>query len=192
MIVYPCNARPLRRYARQLLLFAGALAMSACAGLGARSDHDPQANFSELNTFAWQAPQRADDDERAVWDNDLLARRVAQAVRDELTDRGYREVAADEADFLVTYSTGERERTRGSSLGVGFGRGFGSRSSLFLGQQVHLDRRDEGVLVLDIIETGEQALIWRGWAARDVSDGRFAEEQVKRYVKGILERFPPS
>ena len=173
-------------------LLAGLLVISlvACATVGARSDHERGTRFDQLQSFAWLPSQREESQQRAVWDNDLLARRVERAVRETLSARGYTETDADSADFLVTYTTDQKSRMQGSSFGFGFGR-HSRHSSVFMGQNLHLSERDESVLIIDIINPTNQHLLWRGWATRDVTSGEFPERALQRYVEGILKKFPP-
>lgn len=174
------------------VVFAGLLLISlaACATVGARSDHDAQASFSGLNSFAWLPEQREAGHTRAVWDNDLLARRVQRAVRNTLTERGYGESDPDTADFVVSYTTDQRARMHGTSFGFGIG-SYYRHSSIFMGQNLHLREREESVLIIDVINPDNEHLIWRGWATRDVTSGEFSERDVNRYVEAILKRFPP-
>ena len=173
-------------------LLAGLLVLSltACATIGARSDHDSGASFEQLQSFAWVPSQREEGQPRAVWDNDLLARRVERAVRDTLTSRGYEETERETADFLVTYTTDQRSRMHGTSFGFGVGRHY-RHSTIFMGQDLHFRERDESVLIIDVIAPDNEHLIWRGWATRDVTSGEFPERALQRYVEGILKKFPP-
>jgi len=179
-----------QKFARTLLVGLLLISLAACATVGARSDHDTGASFDQLQRFAWIPTEREQGQARAVWDNDLLARRVERAARQTLSERGYEETDRESADFLVTYTTDQRTRIQGSSFGFGVGQRYG-HGSIFMGQNLHVRDRDESVLIIDIIDPESEHLIWRGWASRDVTSGEFPERALQRYVEGILKKFPP-
>jgi hypothetical protein len=172
------------------------LALGACAQTPVRTDHDPAADFAALESFAWVTPteQRVED---PMLDSALLTRKVQRATIAELTSRGYREVASGEADFIVTYHTASRERIRDlyptSSFHWQFGGGFRSRSAFGIGwsHRTPVESIQEGTLIIDIIDTRDNELVWRGWSSGPVTPSRFSNESITTIVHEILSRFPP-
>ena len=106
-----------------LLVFIGGLLSAACHSISLRSDYDPEADFQSLRSFAWQPPPKALHPHPFV-DNSLLRKQVRSAVRAELRARGYREVAAEEADFLVTFHVTLQSKNRSFYYGQPYGGGF--------------------------------------------------------------------
>jgi hypothetical protein len=54
---------------------------------------------------------------------------------------------------------------------------------------------DEGTLLLDVLQSGSGALLWRGSGVATVREKSTPEKRTKRInaaVKKILERFPPN
>ena len=176
-----------------LTLILAAL-LAACAGTGVRYEHDPSVDFSEYQSFAWRSPSR-EQIEDPILDSEFLDRKVREAVAFALIDRGYRSVAPSEADFLVTYHTGKRERVESSGVNVGLGfhnrhsRHFGTSYGFMFGDDVR--SVPEGMLIIDVIdrETGE--LTWRGWRATRLSQEGFDRQHVQEQVRLILSDFPP-
>ncbi len=170
------------------------LILAACASTPARTDYDDSATFADLRTFAWLEPAY-ESVEDPLLDSQLLGAKVRRATVSALSARGYVEVAMDQADFLVTYHTTTRERMRDSGFTVGFGIGRGSyrRGSrhIFLGHNDWNETYQEGTLILDIIRSADDRLVWRGWKSDRVYRDRFTDEGVERAVRNIIEAFPP-
>jgi len=174
--------------------------ISGCA-TPIKAEFDEGVNFQEYRTFAWSAPDRRQIKD-PILDSGLLDRRMGHAVRETLKARGFEEVAADEADFLVTYHTTTRERlSGGSSVRVHIASGhrypyhphwYGPR--YYAVAPFHDDRRSyqEGTLMIDIVDRERQELIWRGWRAGEVRQDRFRDDRLRQQVERILGDFPPS
>jgi hypothetical protein len=163
--------------------------LSGCATIRVQTDYDPAADFSHLHTYAWQPrDQRADADPRT--NNDLLDGRVRAAVDRGLQARGY-EIATDHTpDFRVAYIVMIDTKTDIRSIPVSYGWGAWG----IVGTETYVDRYDEGTLLLDVIDTSTNKLIWRGSAAARVMSYDSPEENTQRVneaVGKILERFPP-
>lgn len=179
------------KYALTLLC---ALAIAGCAGVPVRTDHDADTRFETFRNFAWLEPAH-DQVADPVLDSQLLGTKVRRAAVANLTARGYREVPADRADFLVTYHTASRERMRDSNvtIGWGFGRGYYHRGhrSIWVDQTYWNDSFQEGTLMLDVIDASSNRLVWRGWVSTRVHRDSFTDAAVERAVSDILARFPP-
>lgn len=179
---------------RTLALLSTCLLVAACAGTGVKYEHDPDANLASYRSFAWLAPERADVQD-PILDSDFLDRKVRDAVAITLIDRGYLSAPAREADFLVTYHTGKRERVESSGVSVGVGvhnrhsRHFGTSYGFMFGDDVR--SRPEGMLIIDIVERETGTLVWRGWRSTRLDQERFDGAQVLEQVRLILADFPP-
>lgn len=177
----------------RLLLPILAVLVAGCAQ-NVRTEYDRTTDFQSLETFAWRAPEDRQV-ENPILDSDLLDRRVKSAVTETLTSRGYREVAPEKADFVVTYHTAKEEKLRersGFSFAFGVGYHYGPHSTI-----IHTGpgtrSYSEGALILDIAipeEDGDR-LVWRSWREARLTQAAFSEKSVRAMVRGILERFPP-
>ena len=186
-------SRSLRRFATSAL----ALMLVTLAGCAAtpRHEFDQQANFSELQSFAWLEPEYGKQGvgiSDPVLDSPLLGQRVENAVKSVLQERGYR-LAEENPDFLVTYHTavGEKERRSGSYMSLGYGRGH----SPFFGTGILLDMTPrsfkEGTLIVDVVDAETEELIWRGWNDTILNQRNFDQQRVNETVRFILGAFPP-
>ncbi|HYW03501.1 MAG TPA: DUF4136 domain-containing protein [Gammaproteobacteria bacterium] len=163
-----------------------AIALTGCAGVPVNTDFEHGAPFARLHTFTWRAPASRTGKSTPVWDNEIFGQRVARAVRADLTSQGYKSVHPPRADFIVTYSTAQRERMRGSSVGFGYWTG-----PWFLDQSVAFQSYQENTLILDVIDARTGQLIWRGWSSGIIDEDHMDTKTVTRVVDAILKEFPP-
>ena len=137
--------------------------------------------------------------------NPLNEQRIRAAVESELAAKGYRQVPIDQADFVVAFSLGARDRVRVrqyyNDFGYryhGFHRGF-SRFNSFgrfgafgpgYGSTVSVRTFTEGTLVVDIFENTHKEAIWHGSASKRLSRENGTAELIDEAVMALLAEFP--
>lgn len=180
---------------RRFQTLAAVVLLGACAGLGVRVEHDPQSDLSDYRNYTWSAPERATDAEvqDPILDSPFMDRKVAEAVRAVLTESGYQEVDAEQADFYVTYHTSRRERRddSGLSVGIGVGHVWPHRHGYYRVGHDAYSSYPEGTLVIDIIDAEDERLVWRGWKSARISQASLDAGRVRSIVGDILSEFPP-
>lgn len=127
---------------------------------------DPEYDFSTIETFEWAPPPESS----LATSDPFLHAHIVNAIQFQLTSHGLTEVEAN-ADVRVTYhmSTQTDVSLRSSSVGYGFGSygmgGWGYYGYGF-GGPVYTDTRvvevERGSLMVDIWDSSENELIWRG------------------------------
>jgi len=177
------------------LILGLALAGLLLAGCSPRiyTEQDEQAHFDSYHSYAWLSPPPGKVRD-PILDSQILEGRVRRAVEGNLKTRGYDEVQADAGpDFLVTYHTASKQKIESSGASFSFGvldtfpRGFGA-VAVPLGPDV--ESRDEGTLMVDIIDGRSKRLVWRGWTTGWESQDNYTQEAVNSAVQQILEKFP--
>ncbi|MDY6790355.1 MAG: DUF4136 domain-containing protein [Thermodesulfobacteriota bacterium] len=173
-----------------LVVFVG------CSGIEVSQDYDVTADFSHWKTFDWYlAKQKKTGDLRV--DNPLLDSRIRKAVDRSLAQKGFRRIFKGIPDFYVGYKYAiftriGSERVR-SGIGFRFG-GSGSFGGIGIGTGTDVRGYDEGMLVIDITDTQNKKLLWRGTGTRRVSrhsDPKKITKQINQNVEKILAQFPP-
>ncbi|MGD8378692.1 MAG: DUF4136 domain-containing protein [Gammaproteobacteria bacterium] len=181
------------RIPRLVSLFLLLALLAACAPR-VMTEHDPQARFGNYRQFAWQVPTEDKKVSNPVLDSQLLAERMQRLVSEILNGRGFREVARDKADFLVTYHTASRQQFRSSNVGVSVGvfsgwpHGYGT---VFVDNPNDIRSYDQGVLMIDISDAASGKLVWRGWSYVPATQDQFRGDELYELVNRILSRFPP-
>ncbi|MBU6421512.1 MAG: DUF4136 domain-containing protein [Gammaproteobacteria bacterium] len=174
------------------LLLVSVLALAACAPR-VYVERDNTANLSGLHTFAWVSPPIGPV-ANPILDSQILEERVQRAVVADLTARGFTQVAANQSpDFTVTYHTVSKQKleSSGASFAIGFGGyypyGFGN---VVVPVGSNVQSREEGTLMLDIIDARSKRLVWRGWTKDWISLDNYSEQAVAEDVHKILAKFP--
>jgi len=177
-----------------LMIFLALL--TSCSGIEVSQDYNMKADFSNLKTFDWHlAKQKKTGDLRV--DNPLLDSRIRQAVDSSLAQKGYQMKFKGTPDFYVGYKYAILKRIRSERVRTGIGFGFGgsgSFGSIGIGTGSDVREYDEGMLVIDITDTKNRKLLWRGTGTRRVfrhSSPKETTKKVNQTVEKILSQFPP-
>ena len=108
--------------ASSLALIVSALLAGGCTSPSSperASQTAPDANFAAYRTFGWQPPPAAGSEEPMR----LLDSNIREAIRTEMTRRGYTE-AKDDPDLWIAYETAADERLKSSPFRIGIGVGI--------------------------------------------------------------------
>jgi hypothetical protein len=171
--------------------------VSGCATqLRVGSDYDQSATFRDYHTFTvMQREHRALENPL----NPLVAARVGDAIRADLTGRGYVEAGDPEvADFVIDFTIGSRERTDITTYPqpyAGWGRGRpGWWGGPYWDDAVDVHQYQEGTLSLDVFDTRSHRPVWHGWAKNELRDDDMERSAgpVQRAVAAVLAKFPPT
>lgn len=163
-------------------------ALFGCSSISVSSDYDESADFSELRTFAWMLESKGGHVDVGVEDP-LIRSRIQIAIARELEAKGYRHVA-EEPDFEVTYHARTQEKIHVQSVpraGPMVGPRWG-------GTYTEVYQYDEGTLIIDVIHTSTQRLLWRGTAKAAVDWQASPEARtalINEAVQKTLAEFPP-
>src|SRR4029077_1953594 len=171
------------------------LAASAAIGQDVRYNFDKNADFSKFKTYKWV------NIKDAAKPNELMDKQIVAAVDSELATKGLSKVDGDNADLYVGYQAGvgqEKEFTSFNSdwgYGGGWYRGggdggmggmrttTGQTSTIYIGQ-----------LALDMYDSANKDLAWRGVASKTLDPKAKPDKQQKnlaKAVKKLLKNYPP-
>ena len=174
-----------------LILF---LAIGCAFGQDVRYNFDKDTNFSKFKTYKWVILKDAPTA------NDLVTKQLKDAVDAELATKGLTKVDDDTANLFIGYQAGvgqEKQFTsfssdwgygggwyRGGWYGPGGGMTTGSTSTIYVGQ-----------LVLDMYDSANRDLVWRGVASKTLDSKAKPDKQEKnlaKAVKKLLKNYPPA
>ena len=174
-----------------LILF---LAISCAFGQDVRYNFDKDINFSKFKTYKWVILKDAPTA------NDLVTKQLKDAVDAELATKGLTKIDDDTANLFIGYQAGvgqEKQFTsfssdwgygggwyRGGWYGPGGGMTTGSTSTIYVGQ-----------LVLDMYDSANRDLVWRGVASKTLDSKAKPDKQQKnlaKAVKKLLKNYPPA
>jgi hypothetical protein len=160
--------------------------VAGCSTVTITYDYDPDADFTGLKTFDWLPV-----DAESQFD-DLAARRIKAAVNRELAAKGY-EIVSEKPDFLLTMYLGKAAQREIVDWGYSRDR-YGPRYGAYGGRRVDVYEYEEGTLTLDILESADKQVLWRGQATAVIDPYASPEERTKRIndaIAQLLAGFPP-
>jgi hypothetical protein len=162
-------------------LLCGALLLLTTAAFSREvvTDYDHHADFNHYKTYSWAKVETPD----TLWDQ-----RVKDAIDKELSAKGWTQVPeGGDVSIVAVGTTHERQSLETFYTGMGWRwHGFGDAIT-----EVHPYK--VGTLIVDMFDTSNKNLIWRG-SANDVLSSK-PDKNIKELEKDVhkmFEHFPPS
>jgi len=201
------------RFFRPLLATVVVLTLSACASSSIQSTVDvaDQADFSNFQTYAWITDKSliARSDATSELGYPLNEQRTRAAVERELARKGYRKVSGTEADFVVSFTVGSRDRVQVQQYYNNYGysyhgyhhgftrygyAGYGYPGYGHFGSTASVQTFTEGSLVVDIFDNRSKEAIWHGSASKRLSrkDKDNATQLIDQAIASLFIEFPDS
>ena len=177
---------------RKIWIAAGIAAVSAaigCATTQVKTDHDPAAPFGRYKTFEVMKGKVVQD---GVVDrgNTLVTDRIASSLNAQFEKKGLHPITEEEsreADLLITFTAGARTVRELDGVWAGYGWYVPSYDD----NDIWIDERTEGTLVIDIYDSQTRKLVWRSVAKNE--DKEFVKpEQIDKAVQEALKKYPAS
>lgn len=153
--------------------------LSGCSILDTSFDYDTGHDFSGLKTYGWIEKQ----------DGSIEARRARDAVDAALKARGFQPTDA-RPDFQVAAYVSTQDRIRV----VDWGYNYHPRGRWYGGRDLDVWQYEEGSLVVDVIDPGQSALLWRGTASKAIDSTWTPEErdaEARKAASALIAEFPP-
>lgn len=172
-----------------VLLVAG-----AALAQDVRYNFDKNADFSKFKTYKWVVLKDATPI------NNLTERQLKAAVDSELVKKGLSKTDAESADLFIGYQAaiGQEKQFTSFSSDWGYGGGWyrggwygspgmstttGQTSTIYTGQ-----------LGLDMYDSANHTLVWRGVASKTINPKAKPDKQEKNLNKAVaklLKNYPP-
>jgi uncharacterized protein DUF4136 len=146
-------------------------------------DYDRSADFSRFKTYTWVRGTELKDE--------LNHKRIVSAIDAQLASKGLSRVEGQQgADVLVAYHANFDENLQINGYSSGFGGPrFGNLSGTATTQRIVT-----GTLAVDMMDARTRAMVWRGFAERDLNPGAKPEKRDKNITKAaekIFKNYPP-
>jgi len=181
-----------------LVVAVGVLGLSAAWAQDVRYNFAKDAKFSDYRTFKWVDVIKGSDQT-----NDIVDKQIKAAIESELSTKGLTETDSDDADLYIGYQTAVNQEKQFNSFSSGWGYGpgwgggwygyggggmtstttSGSTSTIYVGQ-----------LSLDMYDSKNKDLVWRGVASKTLDTKAKPEKQdknIKKAVAKLLKKYPP-
>jgi hypothetical protein len=169
------------------------LAVSSLSAQDVRYNFDKNTDFSRFKTYKWVALKDA-----PKVDN-LLDKQIKEKIDEELATKGLQRVEDDSANLYIAYQVGVGQDKQFSSYSSGWGTGpgwygggwYGPGGTTTTGQTTTIYT---GQLALDMYDSTNHDLVWRGLATKTIDVDAKPEKQQKNLAKTVdklLKNYPP-
>jgi hypothetical protein len=146
----------------------------------------PDSNLAAYETFGWQYDADASDEPMRILDVN-----IRNAIREELTGRGFRETD-ENPQLLIAYDTATEAKLKSNPVRFGVGMGsFGGNvgGSVSMGSP-SVQNYQEGSLVIHAVDAARRQEVWSGSVSGRVEQKNLDAAAVGRVVGLAMEDFP--
>jgi len=152
-----------------------------------KDDYNPATDFSKYKTFRIKHGAPAP--------STLTQAKIDKAITSELTAKGLA-TAGDNASLIVYthVKIGVEKALDVSSFGYGGYFGWGGWGGEFGGTSVNVVDVPTGTLMLDMVDSTSEQMVWRGIASGTLhssSTAEKSEQRINKAVAKLLKKFPP-
>ena len=157
-----------------------------------RYNFAPGQDFSKYKTYKWVQVKGADQL------NGIADAQLKTAVEAELAQKGLTKATGDTADLLVGYQVSIGQEKQFTTMDTGWGYGPGWRGGWYGGGGGFSTTTSEtiqvGQVVMDMYDSPEQKLVWRGTVSKTLDPKAKPEKRQKNLAKAmkkLFKNYPP-
>jgi len=164
--------------------------LSSCSSLNISTDYDPTQDFSKYKTYRWARIKERDPND-ILSKNLMLRKRIQAAVNKGLIEKGFTKLDKGKPDFIVFIHAGVQQRMNVYHHGGYYYGGWWGP----YGGYTSVSHYKQGTLVIDIVDTEEKELSWRGIASdvvKSYADPEALQEELDYIISAMLDDFPPN
>ena len=172
------------------LLGLTALLLAACQSNPVNTDYDTSVDFSRFQHY-----QLIIDDDN---NNDLMHKRLVNAVNTQVLNTGLRALDNSTAPYLIIKPTiRSQQRTQPPSTRGSFGVGGSGGSSLYgISLSAPLSNEtivNDVVIVIAMLDSSNQKMIWQGSYGLTIETDQpeLANKMINQAVADIFKQYPP-
>lgn len=177
----------MRRLGRLATVALSALALTGCATMTVSSHVERGVDFAQYRTWDWGPADALPTGDPRLDNNPFFKDYFEGAVEKQLAARHFEKSASGAPDLLIHYHANISQRF--DVNGVDSARGY-----CYDNCEPRVFEYEEGTLVIDIVDTYTNRVVWRGWA-QDSVDGVIDNQdrlarQINTAVTRMMERLP--
>jgi hypothetical protein len=178
----------MRRLLRLTALAMVALAATRCATLSVSSHMQRGLNFAQFHTYDWGPADAFPTGDPRLDQNPFFRDHVEGAVEKQLAAKGFERSTSGTPDLLIHYHAIINQRIDVDRVDAEHGYCYDE------GCRAGVIEYEAGTLVLDIVDSRTNKVIWRGWAQGSVGDTLHNQDRmaqrIREGVRRMFERFP--
>jgi hypothetical protein len=172
----------MRRALYSIAATFAAFALTGCASMSVSSHVERAIDFGQYRTYDWGPADALPTGDPRLDQNPFFKDHIQGAVERQLAARGFQRVAAGMTpDLLIHYHANISQRIDVDRVD----RDLGYCAE---GCAPPVTEYEAGTLVLDIVETRTNRVIWRGWAQDTVEDALDNPDEMERQINEGVTR----
>jgi hypothetical protein len=165
--------------------------LASCASTNSGSHFEPGATLAGRTTFRF-LPDRTIDAAEAVSNRAYWRNAISQDIVAALNAKGYRFFPTRQTDFLVAYHIVLKDNEAVTTFDNYYGYDLSADQLAQADLSKFQDPKrpgaaEEGILVIDIIDPKQRALLWRGWTKSSLNRQK-PSEQLQAQARLVVER----
>ena len=155
-------------------------------------EQEPNAIFSYYKTYSWNILE--ENTKNPYYNNPSINQHISATIEHTLAKKGLQKVATN-SDILVDYHVFVKENSfQKTYCPTGYYRGGRYLPEIANWSQCDVplvtQNYDDGTLIIDIIDSRTQQLIWRGSAKDAIDNPNYASEILGNKVHQVLKKLP--
>ena len=170
-----------------IIIFLLFLASGCSPAIQAYTDYDPDYDMWTYTSFDWSQKENIEQNQNPLYYNELNDKRIKKAVLKQLQKRSY-QLTRNHPQLILHYHIIVEDKS--VLVTEPFGYAYGP---YWMRRQQHQYTYTQGTLILDLMDTRINQLVWRGWAVTPL-DGISAPEQIDDLidtaVRKMFAKFP--
>jgi hypothetical protein len=164
-----------------------ALALAGCATMNVSSHIERNVNFTEYVTYDWGPPDNLPVGDPRLDNNPFFNDYLQGAVEKKLAAKGFERAVSGVPDLLVHYHASVNQKLDVYEVDHQYGYCYGNCQPQVVDYEL-------GTLVIDVVDTKTNKVVWRGWA-QDAMNGVIdnqarLEKQVDEGVTKMMMLLP--
>jgi hypothetical protein len=172
----------MRPFWRSTAIAIMAVSVSACATMIVSSHVRPDIDFVQYQTFDWGPPDALPTGDPRFDANPFFNDQMQGAVEKQLAARGIELSSTGLPDLLIHYHASVTQRVDVDYID----RQYGYCCAEDCG--VRVMEYEAGTLVLDVVDSRTNRLVWRGWAQDNFVDAIDNPDRLERMITKAVER----
>lgn len=165
-----------------------AFVFTGCATMSVSSYVERGADFSAYRTWDWGPADALPTGDPRLDNNPFFQDHLQGEIERHLAGKGYVRVASGTPDLLIHYHANIAQRIDVNRVDREYGYCYADDC------QYSVSEYDAGTLVIDIVDTRTNQVVWRGWA-QDTMEGVIdnqdrMQKQIAEAVMRMMERLP--
>lgn len=163
------------------------VAVSCSRELLVYSDWDRDYDLSTFHSFSWAPNDYLEQTNNPLYYNELNDKRIKTSVNHEMFIKGY-QLVTDHPQLVIHYHIIVNDKTALTPDPYGH-----YYSPYWIQRHMSAYQYSEGTLIIDLMDSDNKHLIWRGWAVSTLEKIRGredVEDLIQQAVKEIMTAFP--